>query len=47
MAKHVMQVISINILWVIRSSLLKKALDVGPFPADHLGQAQGSPNGGG
>ena len=40
-------VISINILWVTRSRLLKKALDVGPLPVDHLGQAQGPPNDGG
>ena len=26
---------------------LEKALNVGPLPADHLGQAQGPPNGGG
>ena len=42
-----MYVIIINILWVTRNRLLKKALDVGPLPADHLGQAQGPPNGGG
>ena len=43
MAKHVMYVISINIVWVTRSRLLKKALDIGPLPADH----HGPPNGGG
>ena len=26
---------------------MKKTLDVGPLPGDHLGQAQGPPNGGG
>ena len=36
-----------NILWVTRSRLSKKALDVGLLPADHLGQAQDPPNGGG